>query len=78
MGLGVDFIARNEFEFSVSEYTSEALTSATHIDELSKNGFTNVRIDYMVSGIGSNSCGPELIEKYQLPKGKILFEFYIR
>lgn len=78
MGDGIDFVARDEFEFRVSEYTSEELTRATHIDELRKNGFTNVRIDYMVSGIGSNSCGPELLEKYRLPKGRITFELCIK
>lgn len=78
MGAGIDFVAKDEFEFRVSEYTNEALTCATHTNELFKNGFTNVRIDYMVSGIGSNSCGPELIEKYRLPKGKFIFEFCIK
>ena len=38
---------------------------------------TNIRIDYKVSGIGSNSCGPRLDEKYQLKNEDIDFSFYI-
>ena len=37
-----------------------------------------MRIDYMNSGIGSASCGPELIEKYRLNEKEIVnFEFYV-
>ncbi len=78
MDCGIEFIGQPEFEFNVSEYTSAALTEATHIDELKKNGLTNVRIDYKVSGLGSNSCGPELLENYRLKKGKIGFCFIIK
>ncbi|NLB41604.1 MAG: hypothetical protein GX815_04970 [Clostridiales bacterium] len=49
-----------------------------HTDELRSNDKTNIRIDYKVSGIGSNSCGPELIEKYKLNVKSISFEFYIK
>ena len=49
-----------------------------HIDELAENGAVNVRIDYKNSGIGSASCGPELIEKYRLNEKEIVnFKFYI-
>ena len=78
MGCGLEFVGDSEFEFNVSEYTSEALTKATHINELVKNNRTNVRIDYKVSGIGSNSCGPQLLEKYRLNRGKFKFSFFIK
>ncbi len=78
MDCGIQFIADSEFECNVSEYTSEALTKAEHINELAKNNKTNVRIDYKVSGIGSNSCGPQLLEKYRLGKEKFRFSFYIK
>ena len=77
MNNGLKFSTDTEFEFNVSEYTSEALTRATHTDELCKNNETNIRIDYKVSGIGSNSCGPELLEKHQLNEKEISFSFYI-
>ena len=78
MDCGLEFIGDLEFEFNVSQYTSESLTEAMHINELHKNNKTNVRIDYKVSGIGSNSCGPQLMEKYWLGKGEIAFSFFIK
>ena len=78
MDCGIEFVGQPEFEFNVSEYTADALTDAMHIDELKKNGLTNVRIDYKVSGLGSNSCGPELLEKYRLNKGPVNFSFVIK
>ncbi len=77
MSSGLAFATNGEFEFCVSQYTSHALTEATHTDELKGNGCTNIRIDYKVSGIGSQSCGPELIEKYRLDDPEFDFEFYM-
>lgn len=65
----------NEFEFNVSEFDSLDLSCAKHVDELRKNGAVNVRIDYKVSGIGSASCGPELLERYRLKEKDIAFDF---
>ncbi len=78
MGNGIEFLSDGEFEFNVSSYTSYALEKAMHTDELVKNGRTNIRIDYKTSGIGSASCGPRMIEKYQLRDKEISFSFFIR
>ncbi len=77
MDNSLKFFTDGEFEFNVSDYSAEALTDAMHTDELTKNGYTNIRIDYKVSGIGSNSCGPRISEKYQLKDDVTNFEFYI-
>ncbi len=74
---GLGFAGIGEFEFSVSEYTSAELTDGMHTDEIKSNGHTNIRIDYKNSGIGSQSCGPALIEKYRLSEKEISFEYYI-
>lgn len=74
---GLTFKTDGEFEFNVSQYTSEALTQALHTNEIIPNGYTNVRIDYKVSGIGSASCGPQLLDKYRLNDKEFDFEFYI-
>lgn len=49
-----------------------------HNFELKKDTFTNVRIDYKVSGIGSGSCGPQLMEQYQLKDKHIKFGYTIK
>jgi beta-galactosidase len=74
---GFKFTTKGEFEFNVSNYTSEMLTNAKHTDELVEDKNTIVRIDYKGSGIGSNSCGPELLEQYRLKEKDISFEFSI-
>jgi len=66
------------FEFRASDYSSYALHRAKHTDELIKDGNIHLRIDYKVSGIGSNSCGPELCEEYRLSEKEISFFFSIK
>ena len=46
--------------------------------ELVKDGKTHLRIDYKVSGLGSNSCGPALEEKYRLAEKEIKFAFAVK
>lgn len=72
---GIKFEAEKSFDCNVSNYTSHILANATHTDELSKDGNTHVRIDYKVSGIGSNSCGPKLEPQFRLSEKEIEFKF---
>lgn len=74
---GLKFNAKNKMDINVSRFDSTVITAAKHIDELYESGYTNVRIDYKNSGIGSNSCGPVLREKYRLAEKVIDFEFYV-
>ena len=71
------FLADTEFEVNVSRYSTAALTKAEHTDELVADGNIHVRVDYKVSGIGSNSCGPDLEKKYRLDEKQIAFAFSI-
>ena len=64
-----------EMEVQVSRFSTAALTKAEHTDELVADGKTHLRIDYKVSGIGSNSCGPELEKQYRLDEKEICFHF---
>lgn len=56
--------------FNASEYTQEELYTKRHNFELEKSGYTVLCVDYQMAGVGSNSCGPELAQKYriQLPE----------
>jgi beta-galactosidase len=71
------FISDTGLECNVSQYSTEDLFRAEHTDELVKDGKTHLRIDYKVSGIGSNSCGPELEKQYRLDEKEIHFSFSI-
>lgn len=61
--------------FNASEYTQEELAGKMHNYELEKSGYTVFCLDFRQSGIGSNSCGPQLLEKYQLCEETWSFRF---
>ena len=71
------FESTQAFACNVSAYSTEAIDKAEHTDELISDEKTHVRIDYKVSGVGSNACGPKLDEKYQLREKEIHFAFTI-
>lgn len=75
-GHGFFFTADGDFMFNASHYTPEQLTQARHHYELKPNAETTVLIDYRQSGVGSNSCGPALIEKYRFMEDR--FSFTVR
>ncbi|OOF39927.1 beta-galactosidase [Rodentibacter mrazii] len=54
------------FSFSISPYSQEELATKAHNDELLEDTSTVLCIDYKMSGIGSNSCGPNLKSQYRL------------
>ncbi|MCL2405362.1 MAG: DUF4981 domain-containing protein [Defluviitaleaceae bacterium] len=66
---------KDTFSFNVSPYTQEELAKKTHNYKLERCGMSVVCIDYRQAGIGSNSCGPELAEKYWLADEQFTFEF---
>ncbi|MBE5868764.1 MAG: DUF4981 domain-containing protein [Lachnospiraceae bacterium] len=74
---GLTFVSPQGFECNVSRYTAEELTRKNHGYELEKDEYTNLRIDYKVSGLGSNSCGPELRERYRMMDDHVYFAFSI-
>jgi beta-galactosidase len=63
------------FSFNASHYTQEELTRAAHNFELTPCDDTVLCLDYRQSGIGSNSCGPALMEKYRLIDEEFVFAF---
>lgn len=78
LGMGLLFAGMEDFSFNVSHFTPEDLTLAMHPHELKKRPETIVNIDYMNSGVGSNSCGPELLPQYRLSQRDISFKVRIK
>ena len=66
------------FAFQASEYTQEELTRKAHNYELEKSPYTVLCLDYCQSGIGSNSCGPELREEYRLNEENFTFAIRLK
>lgn len=65
------------FSFNASVYTQEELTEKAHNFELTPCGSTVLNLDFRQNGIGSNSCGPRLQEKYRFDEEKFTFELNI-
>ena len=67
--------AEQPFSFNVSPYTQEELTAKAHNWELEPCGETVLCLDYKMSGVGSNSCGPQLLPQYRLEEESFDFGF---
>lgn len=78
LGMGLLFIGMEDFSFNVSHYTPEDITAADHSYKLIRRDETIVNIDYKMSGVGSNSCGPELLPQYRLKESEISFKLRIK
>lgn len=71
-------VGEKTFSFQASIYTQEELTAKAHNYELEPCGSTVFCIDYRQAGIGSASCGPMLLEKYQLKETEISFDVRLK
>ena len=71
----IRFTTDDVFELNVSEYSIDQLSKAEHTDEIGESYATHVRVDYKVSGIGSASCGPDLVPEFRLSEKNIKFAF---
>ena len=72
---GIATVSETSFSFQASNYTQEMLTQAKHNYELEESDSTVLCIDYALNGIGSNSCGPEVLAAYRFDEKKFQFGF---
>ena len=73
------YITSNDnFSFNASHFSTEELTNKMHNFELVEDDATYLIVDYKQSGIGSNSCGPELDHQYRLNEKDMKFNFYMK
>ena len=62
---GIVVSAENAFSFNASYYTQEQLEKKTHNYELTESDSVVFCVDYALNGIGSNSCGPVVLDQYR-------------
>ncbi|WP_407271331.1 glycoside hydrolase family 2 TIM barrel-domain containing protein [Radiobacillus sp. PE A8.2] len=75
-GIGIKFQGQPDFDFNAAYYTPENIETAQHTFDLVKQDFITVQIDHKQHGLGSSSCGPDVLEKYRLYSGP--FEFALK
>ena len=70
---GMAAFSESTFSFNASYYTQEELEKKTHNYELAESDSVVLCVDYALNGIGSNSCGPVVLEQYRF--NDVLFRF---
>ncbi|MBQ6018704.1 MAG: hypothetical protein IJL26_00865 [Clostridia bacterium] len=65
-GKGFTFYADSTFSFSAHHTTQDIINAATHDEEVTPVNATVLSVDGAVRGIGTQSCGPDTLEKYRL------------
>jgi beta-galactosidase len=68
-GVGVLIAAAKPFGFSASQYRAEALTAALHTPDLVAHGETVLHLDAAHRGLGTGSCGPDVLPRYRVKPG---------
>ncbi len=65
-----------KFSFSAHNYTQKAIHKAKHQEEIEFSDTTFVCIDGFMRGTGTNTCGPDTLDKYTVKTDKSLtFKF---
>lgn len=72
---GIVTSAEKAFSFNASYYTQEELEKKTHNYELTESDSVVFCVDYALNGIGSNSCGPVVLEQYRFDDVLFRFQF---
>ena len=72
---GIVVSAENAFSFNASYYTQEELEKKTHNYELTESDSVVFCVDYALNGIGSNSCGPVVLDQYRFDDVLFRFQF---
>ena len=72
---GIVVSAENAFSFNASYYMQEELEEKTHNYELTESDSVVFCVDYALNGIGSNSCGPVVLEQYRFDDVLFRFQF---
>ena len=72
---GMAAFSESTFSFNASYYTQEELEKKTHNYELIESDSVVFCVDYALNGIGSNSCGPVVLEQYRFDDVLFRFQF---
>ncbi len=65
------------FQFSAVPFSDENIQKARHINELEKDGLVTLHLDAEQTGVGTATCGPDVLPKYHIPVEPLGFTFYL-
>lgn len=65
-----------QFQFSAYPYSDELVQAAQHQNEMGPSPFVTVHLDAASTGVGTATCGPDVLDKYRIPVADTKFTFY--
>ena len=66
------------FQFSATPYSDTNVMKAKHLNELVDDRLVTVHFDAAQTGVGTATCGPDVLPKYQIPVVPTDFTFYFK
>lgn len=64
--VSITIYSNDGINFSIWPYSKNKIDKAKHLNDLIEDDYYTLNLDYVLSGLGSNSCGPLVDEKYQV------------
>lgn len=64
------------FQFSATPYSDADIDKAKHINELTDDGLVTVHLDAEQTGVGTATCGPDVLPKYRISIVPTEFTFF--
>ncbi len=75
-GAGLDITAPKQFQFSAYPYSDSEVERALHTSDLVPGDYVTVHLDAEQTGVGTATCGPDVLPKYYVPVRPTDFSFY--
>jgi beta-galactosidase len=70
--------ARGPLEFSASHFTAHDLYAAHHTYDLKPRPETILNLDLRQRGLGTGSCGPDTLPRYQIKPGRYAWSYVLQ
>lgn len=77
-GIGLLAVGIPKLDFSAHYYTTDNLEQARHTYDLVKQDYITLNLDYQQHGLGSASCGPDVLKQYRLMNGPFHFQIGLK
>jgi beta-galactosidase len=62
----------NYFQFSIYPYNDKNIEQAKHINELNREKYYTLNIDYAQAGLGTATCGPDIADRDLVQPGRTM------
>jgi beta-galactosidase len=77
-GRGLKVYGQPYLEFSASHFTANDLFEARHTIDLKRRAEIILNLDFAQRGLGTASCGPDTLERYQLNQSEYHFSYQLQ